>query len=72
MTATFTARHETAPDRLTELLGDGRDSGDGADDAATSQVILVALAGYASLVSTGTPVDTERFVRTLERLLPDR
>lgn len=72
LAAVARASHEQLQGRLAELLGAGAAAPDPEEDAATSQVVLAALVGYAALAAADMHVDTERFLRTLEGLITDR
>jgi AcrR family transcriptional regulator len=63
-------RHADLERHLAALLASGSPQGADEDVTAAAQVALAALIGYSALVSTDIPVDTERFLRVLERLFP--
>ncbi|MET9045706.1 MULTISPECIES: TetR/AcrR family transcriptional regulator [unclassified Streptomyces] len=69
-------RHDALQRHLTSLLDTERTTGreDGPepeDSTAVAQVALAALIGYAALVATDTPVDTDGFLRVLERMVSE-
>ncbi|GLV74168.1 TetR/AcrR family transcriptional regulator [Streptomyces hygroscopicus] len=68
-------RHEALQQHLTSLLEaqrapEAQDRPEPED--AVAQVALAALVGYAALVATDTPVDTDGFLRVLERMVSER
>lgn len=72
LAAVARASHEELQGRLAELLGAEAAAVDLEEDTVASQVVLAALVGYAVMVAADMLVDTERFVRTLERLITER
>ena len=71
-------RHTALRDHLAARLQDTKgyaaaENGaeDSAEDVEVADVVLAALVGYASLAASGFAPDAARFLRTLERLLPD-
>lgn len=65
--------HQRLEEHLAGLLAgqSAEQGGDEAEAAAVARVALASLVGFAALVASDTPVDTESFVRVVARLFAE-
>jgi TetR/AcrR family transcriptional regulator, transcriptional repressor of aconitase len=63
-------RHGALRDQLASRVRATTEHPRQSDESTLAEVLLAALIGYAALVATESPVDTDAFERTLLRLLP--